>query len=258
MNDLLAPLRYFLMGISLIFSTLLGLLFCLTRPFNPLNIYTVGRLLGKGITRIAGIKVEIEGEQYWKENIPLIIISNHQSNFDAFTIGQIIPKRTVSIGKKAIAYFPFFGQLYWLSGNILIDRFHRTKAFKTMGNAALQIKKKNLKAWIMPEGTRSRGRGLLPFKKGAFFLSFHHNIPITMVCVSSYKLFMDIRKWHCVTVRIKVFPPLLPKEILKEALSNNEHNENEDDNPISFLKDYFEKKMKKELSLLDHRIYGKK
>ncbi len=63
---------------------------------------------------------------------------------------------------------PLFGQLYWLSGNILIDRKNRTRAFETMAETARKIKEKCLSVWIFPEGTRSRGRGLLPFKLGHF------------------------------------------------------------------------------------------
>ena len=74
----------------------------------------------------------------------------------------------MSIGKKSILWMPLFGQIYWLSGNILIDRANRARAFETLAQTAVKIKEKCLSIWIFPEGTRSRGRGLLPFKAGAF------------------------------------------------------------------------------------------
>ncbi|XPE23115.1 1-acyl-sn-glycerol-3-phosphate acyltransferase [Shigella sonnei] len=62
---------------------------------------------------------------------------------------------------------PLFGQLYWLTGNFLIDRNNRTKAHGTCGSSE-SLQKTPYFHLDVPEGTRSRGRGLLPFKTGAF------------------------------------------------------------------------------------------
>jgi 1-acyl-sn-glycerol-3-phosphate acyltransferase len=63
---------------------------------------------------------------------------------------------------------PVFGQLYWLTGNLLIDRNNRAKAHGTIAEVVNAFKKRKISFWMFPEGTRSRGRGLLPFKTGAF------------------------------------------------------------------------------------------
>jgi 1-acyl-sn-glycerol-3-phosphate acyltransferase len=59
-----------------------------------------------------------------------------------------------------------FGLLYWLTGNLLIDRNNRAKAHGTIAQVVKHIQKRNISVWMFPEGTRSRGRGLLPFKTG--------------------------------------------------------------------------------------------
>ena len=41
-------------------------------------------------------------------------------------------------------------------------------AHGTIGTAVRAIQDKKLSIWMFPEGTRSYGRGLLPFKTGAF------------------------------------------------------------------------------------------
>lgn len=48
---------------------------------------------------------------------------------------------------------------------------------------------KSLKLWIFPEGTRHRTEGFHPFKKGAFNIAVHAQIPIIPVVVSSYQTF---------------------------------------------------------------------
>ena len=87
-----------------------------------------------------------------------------------WTASNIVQPPTVTVGKKSLAWIPFFGQLYWLTGNLLIDRNNRAKAHGTIAEVVNAFKKRNISFWMFPEGTRSRGRGLLPFKTALFML----------------------------------------------------------------------------------------
>ena len=87
---------------------------------------------------------------------------------DIVIAAQIKLKNTVTLGKKEILYFPIFGQWYWLSGNILIKRERKSSIIRSMLRVNKTITKKNRSIVIMPEGTRSKGKGLAKFKTGAF------------------------------------------------------------------------------------------
>ncbi|WP_204271450.1 1-acyl-sn-glycerol-3-phosphate acyltransferase, partial [Citrobacter freundii] len=63
---------------------------------------------------------------------PSIYIGNHQNNFDMVTMSNAVQPNTVTVGKKSLVFIPFFGQLYWITGNILIDRGNRSKAHSTI------------------------------------------------------------------------------------------------------------------------------
>ena len=39
------------------------------------------------------------------------------------------------------------------------------------------IQQRQISIWMFPEGTRSRGRGLLPFKTGAFHTAISAGVP---------------------------------------------------------------------------------
>jgi 1-acyl-sn-glycerol-3-phosphate acyltransferase len=176
------------------------------RPFNPNNVKHVSNLIWHGI-KILGIEMEVRNEHFFNA-APFVVVSNHQENMDVFAGARAIPARTVSLGKKSIIFIPFFGLFYWLSGNILIDRKNKKSAFGTMDFAAKQIIEKNVSIWILAEGTRSKGRGLLPFKKGAFITAIKAQVPIIPVAISNYKGNIHFNKWNAGKIIIEVLPQI--------------------------------------------------
>lgn len=195
------PIILFWVALSAFWGMVVG--FC--RPFNPRNISSMSRVLQLGKI-IMGVKIEMRNRASMDQYRPCVFISNHQDNFDIFPGAYAIPDRTVSIGKRSIIYIPFFGIFYWLSGNILINRKNKRSAFDTMDDAAKAIKSQNLSVWIMPEGTRSRGRGLLPFKKGPFITAIKAGVPIVPVAISNYVGKLDFNKWDAGKIIIEVLP----------------------------------------------------
>lgn len=204
---MLIAIRIPLVIIWIIFSTMVGIIVCLIRPFNPKNIKVTTNLLQYG-RYILGLKLELRHAEIADQQRPCIFISNHQDNLDIFPGAYCLPDRTVSIGKKNILWIPFFGMYYWLSGNILIDRKNKRSAFETMDIAAKTIKEKNISVWIMPEGTRSRGRGLLPFKKGPFITAIKAGVPIVPFAWSNYVKHINLNKWDAGTILMEVLPPI--------------------------------------------------
>lgn len=146
--------------------------------------------MGK-VSWILGLKTEIRAPKDFDPYQPVVYIGNHQNSYDIFTVSNAVMPNTVSIGKKSLVWIPFFGQMYWLTGNILIDRQNKNKASNTISKAAEKIKEKRISVWLFPEGTRSYGRGILPFKTGAFRTAKQAGVPIVPVicsCTQGIKL----------------------------------------------------------------------
>jgi 1-acyl-sn-glycerol-3-phosphate acyltransferase len=62
---------------------------------------------------------------------------------------------------------------------------------------------------IFPEGTRSRGRGLLPFKSGSFRLATQSGVPILPVAITgSYDVFEKNRRAVAADVSVTFAPPI--------------------------------------------------
>ncbi|WP_333608996.1 1-acylglycerol-3-phosphate O-acyltransferase [Arsukibacterium sp.] len=192
---MIAVVRLLLLAVFFLFSTIAGLIVCLFRPFHPNNVALFGRWYGKA-SWILGVEVEVRRSAEIVVGEPYVFIANHQNNLDLFTLSGTVLPRTVTIGKKSLKYVPFFGQLYWLSGNILIDRDNKEKALSTMLAAAERISQQKISVWMFPEGTRSYGRGLLPFKMGAFHIALEANVPLVPVTMSSTHGQLKLNRWN--------------------------------------------------------------
>lgn len=209
---MIAVVRILLLIVFFLVSTIAGLLVCLCRPFHPNNVALFSKWYGK-VSWVLGIEVEIRRDPAIQAAEPYVYIANHQNNLDLFTLSGSVLPRTVTIGKKSLKYIPFFGQLYWLSGNFLIDRDDKTKALNTMLAAAERIANQKISVWMFPEGTRSYGRGLLPFKMGAFHIALEANVPLVPVCMSTTHQQFKLNRWNNGKVIIQMLAPVnLTKE----------------------------------------------
>ncbi|KLV11233.1 MULTISPECIES: 1-acylglycerol-3-phosphate O-acyltransferase [Photobacterium] len=207
-------LRMIAVAIFAVVMFVFGCAYCLLSPRNPKHVCTFGRLFSK-MSRVFGIKLEIRIPEGAEEVGPSVYVANHQNNYDLFTISGAVMPRTVTVGKKSLAWMPLFGQLYWLSGNILIDRANRSKAVGTIGQVVEKIKERNVSVWMFPEGTRSRGRGLLPFKTGAFHAAISAKVPVVPIVCSSTE-HVRLNRWDNGVVIVEIMPPVSTEGLTKE------------------------------------------
>ncbi len=187
------------------------LVICLVRPFHHNNVHIAGQLYSL-MARIVGLKIVLQKDPQVKTNEPYVFIANHQNSFDVITICKAALPGVVTIGKKSLIWIPVFGLIYWLSGNILIDRKNSGKARNTLDIAANRIAKKKTSVWLFPEGTRSYGRGILPFKQGAFRLAKTTNEPVVMVTASNLHNKVKWNRWDNGIVLIDIAAPVVLSE----------------------------------------------
>ncbi|MGF1728067.1 1-acylglycerol-3-phosphate O-acyltransferase [Photobacterium kasasachensis] len=181
---MLSVIRLFLGAIFIICTTLFALVYCLLSPRDPKHVHFFCRGFDQ-LHKLVGVELIKRGKENVTQIGNSVYISNHQNIFDFVTSPGMLEPRTVSIGKKSLLWIPFFGQLYWITGNILLDRENKSKARSTIQQVAEAIHSRNLSVWMYPEGTRSKGRGLLPFKTGAFRMAIEAGVPVVPMCVSS-------------------------------------------------------------------------
>ncbi|WP_100752794.1 1-acylglycerol-3-phosphate O-acyltransferase [Vibrio salilacus] len=204
---MLALLRLLLAGIFIIITTLFASVYCLFSPRNPKHVYFFCRWFNQ-LHKLVGIKLIQRGLHNAPTPENSVYISNHQSVYDFVTDPGMLRPRTVTLGKKELIWVPFFGFLYWITGNIMIDRQDKSKARDTIKQVADAIHQRNLSVWAYPEGTRSKGRGLLPFKTGAFRMAIEAGVPITPMVVSSTHNKFDLNRSNNGIVITEMLEPI--------------------------------------------------
>lgn len=225
MNIINKLTRFFLLSFRAVYTILaigvactITLIVAILRPFDARNSYittTVGSFLTK---KFLNFKTEIENHDYLEKYRPCIVLPNHQENLDLLVIGPQLPPKTLSLGKRSLLFIPFFGITFWLCGHYLINRKNKKSALKTMNKIKNDLIHKKVNIMILPEGTRSRGRPIGPFKTGAFHLAMETNMSILPMVVSSYNPFLDFGRWKTGKVKIKILEPILACEFSKENM----------------------------------------
>jgi 1-acyl-sn-glycerol-3-phosphate acyltransferase len=112
-----------------------------------------------------------------------IFMSNHESALDIVLGLAAIPFNIVFLAKKELFRVPIFGWAMNSAGMIKIDRQNPEIARKSVSEAVETLIQSSFSTLIYPEGTRSNGEELLPFKKGGFILAIRTQLPVVPITI---------------------------------------------------------------------------
>ena len=211
-----AMIFLFIFGFPAFILSFLGL----RKPMSWV-IYKIAQFWARGVIMITGCKMTVEG----RENIPkengVCFVSNHVGIFDIMLVLAYIGRPFGFIAKKELLYLPFFNMWIYILGGLFIDRKNIRKAIKTINHGIKKIQSGG-NMLIFPEGTRSKGRGLLPFRSGAIKLATNSLAPIVPIAIKgSYDVLEVDGLVHSVPVRIVFCPPIYTAEM---DASERKHN----------------------------------
>ena len=88
-----------------------------------------------------------------------------------------------------------------------------------MAELARRIQEDNVSVWMFPEGTRSRGRGLLPFKTGAFHAAIAAGVPVVPVVCSTTHNQVDLNRWNNFKVICELMDAIDSRNYSKENVN---------------------------------------
>lgn len=208
MRFIIYPLRVVILLIMALLWLVLGLIVCLCRPMHKGNVYALTQMLTLA-QLVIGVKVVMDFDpKSVRKDMPAIFVGLHQSNWDIVTMAHLPQPGLVCVGKKSLLYTPIFGILFFLSGNILLDREKRTKAGETFVKIVKRIQEKQLSIWMFPEGTRSGYGPVGKYKSGAFHAAMLAKVKIIPFVTSTYAGQIDLGRWDNGEVHIKLLPTI--------------------------------------------------
>jgi 1-acyl-sn-glycerol-3-phosphate acyltransferase len=161
-------------------------------------MYKIIRLASKLIVIAINCELIVSG----KENIPsgqekgICFICNHSGILDILLLFITAGRPFGFIAKKEIMFVPFINIWLMILGGIFMDRTSPRKSLEAINHGIKKIKNGYSMA-IFPEGTRSRGRGLLPFRTGSFRLATEAEADIIPVAMTGSYEVLEKTGWIC-------------------------------------------------------------
>ena len=144
---------------------------------------------------LSGIKCTVIGQENVPKNEAVLYVANHRGYFDIPVAYSTVPTLTGFVARKEIAKIPFLSTWMRFLQCLFIDRENIKEGLKTILKGIEQIKA-GYSVYISPEGTRSKGEEMRPFKEGSFKMAEKTGCPIVPVSLSNTeKAFESQQPW---------------------------------------------------------------
>jgi len=175
------------------------------------HVFALGRFGATAVRRLLGIRLAVSGLEHVDGNRPTLYCINHRSNVDVVAFEALFPRcpRLRGLYKAEVGKVPVLGRAMKLVGFVPVERTNRASAIASVDAAARRMLAGD-SFLIAPEGTRARGPGMLPFKKGGFVLAIKAQAPVVPVALHGTDTIMPRGRFWVKpgVVRIEVGEPV--------------------------------------------------
>ncbi len=166
----------------------------------------VPRSWSSRLLQIVGADVQVLGG----ENLPtgaVLFVANHVGSFDIPVLIAHLPKPFGFISKIEVLKIPIVGSWMKIMNCVFLDRKNRNDSTKAIGTG-VDVLKNGHSLLIFPEGTRSKGGPIRPFKAGSFRLALDAGVPIVPIAIRGTAEIMEKNK--NIMKPARVFVHILP------------------------------------------------
>ena len=177
--------------------------------------------------KFVGIKLIVKGDEKIDLNKSYVVVSNHPSTLDIFTHITALPVSIRFLTKTELFRIPVFGRVLKVLGLPRIDRENASANFEKINDSISQVIKDKNSIMIFPEGKRSNQRDLLPFKKGAAYISKDFQLPIIPVVThNAHNLMRKGEVWlRSGEITIEILNPInYSEELTVEEITEKIYN----------------------------------
>lgn len=141
------------------------------------EVARIGQHWARMLMAVLGVEVQIRGEMPSGRQL---IMANHRSYIDIAAILSVIPCNFLS--KKEIGEWPLVGAAARMNNTVFVDRECR-KSRKLARQCAKEVLDQGMNFAAFPEGTTTRGPGIVRFYKGLFEVAEENGYPIVPIAL---------------------------------------------------------------------------
>lgn len=172
------------------------------------------RLWADAVAKGIGVDIELHGGERLRPDGTYVLMANHQSQVDIVALMSALPMVPGFLAKAELRRVPLFGRAMEAGGHVFVERGVHQKAVEAIDRAAEDIRNGG-SIVIFPEGTRSRRREVLPFKKGGFHLAKKARVPIVPIGLRGTAEVLPKHEKGLVpgTVEVHVGEPIAPEVV---------------------------------------------
>jgi len=166
------------------------------------------RAWARSVLWAVGVRTTVTGLENIPDDEKLCFVVNHQGDLDVVIMEAFMSRPLGFIAKSQAAWFPFLNLWIAALGSSFIDRRSPRQGKKAIDRGVRRIENGRSMV-IYPEGTRSRSREMLPFRKGAFKLATRPGATIVPVTIDGSFLVWEAHgRIESADVRVVVHPPV--------------------------------------------------
>jgi putative phosphoserine phosphatase / 1-acylglycerol-3-phosphate O-acyltransferase len=158
---------------------------------------------------LAGVQLEVTGEEHLWAQRPAVFVFNHQSSLDTLALGSLLRRDFTGVAKKEAARDPRFAPIGALIDVVYIDRANSKRAREALAPVVDKLRN-GTSITIAPEGTRTPTPRLRPFKKGAFHIAMQAGVPVVPIVLRNAGQLMSRSAMtvHSGTLHVAVLEPI--------------------------------------------------
>ena len=142
--------------------------------------HRIAGVWSRGLLRIAGVKVAVEGVEKLDPAKSYVLVANHRSFMDTPVALGHIPLEFRFFAKHGLFHVPFIGWYLRRAGHLPVYRGDPRASVKTLIDGARLIRERGVSVLLFPEGGRTGGP-MRAFKEGAAYIAIKAGVPIVPV-----------------------------------------------------------------------------
>ncbi|MGL6115212.1 lysophospholipid acyltransferase family protein [Cetobacterium sp. SF1] len=185
------------------------------------------RKLSTVLLKVLGVKVNVTYINKLaiinlKNEDGIVLVANHESNFDIPVIIKGFPMDIGFVAKKEMETWPFYSTWMKASKCVFLDRSNPREGIKSIKRAVETIKA-GYPTVIFPEGERTLDGNMGEFKKGSFKLATETKgviVPISLVGTRSIQKRGSVLINRNKKINLTIGEPIYIKDLDEESLKN--------------------------------------